>query len=227
MAGDAWDSRDPSVGNLLPHGHDEASLGVCFADRLVRVTSAVRRSRRREAWSERSMHSDRAMERPSARCAQSQASGGRSNQLQPADRCPAEGAINPNRQTSFRLVTGPTSTATAGLGRGRSVNSVVPAHAACGGPTSNPAAAAFPLGRPSGRTRATGITHPGFYGGKPWRKPDNTVIITGLETLCEVPSLVSAQIVQSDSHPVQQKFTSSSKNHAQRPTRFNPTTVPA
>ena len=26
-------------------------------------------------------------------------------------------------------------------------------------------------------TRATGITHPGFYGGKPWRKPDSTTII--------------------------------------------------
>ena len=29
----------------------------------------------------------------------------------------------------------------------------------------------------SGRTRATGITHPGFYGRKPWKKPNSTLII--------------------------------------------------
>ena len=29
-----------------------------------------------------------------------------------------------------------------------------------------------------GKARATGITHPGFYGRKPWRKPNSGVIIT-------------------------------------------------
>ena len=49
----------------------------------------------------------------------------------------------------------------------------------------NSASAAFPRGRPgesessSGRTRATGITHPGFYGRKPWKKPNSTLIING------------------------------------------------
>ena len=47
----------------------------------------------------------------------------------------------------------------------------------------NSASAAFPRGRPgesessSRQTRATGITHPGFYGRKPWKKPNNTLII--------------------------------------------------
>ena len=47
----------------------------------------------------------------------------------------------------------------------------------------NSASAAFPRGRPgesessSGRTRATGIAHPGFYGRKPWRKPNSAVIV--------------------------------------------------
>ena len=49
----------------------------------------------------------------------------------------------------------------------------------------NSASAAFPRGRPgesessSGHARATGTTHPGFYGRKPWRKPNSEVIITG------------------------------------------------
>ena len=48
----------------------------------------------------------------------------------------------------------------------------------------NSASAAFPRGRPgesessSGHARATGITHPGFYGRKPWRKPNSALIIT-------------------------------------------------
>ena len=47
----------------------------------------------------------------------------------------------------------------------------------------NSALPAFPRGRPgesessSGHARATGITHPGFYGRKPWKKPNSTLII--------------------------------------------------
>ena len=80
---------------------------------------------------------------------------GRSGQPRPSGGCPAgEGLITP----------------TAGLGpRTESyVKSAGSIRAACEGPTSNSASAAFPRGRPgesessSGRTRATGITHPGF-----------------------------------------------------------------
>ena len=42
MAGDAWNNRDPSMGNLFRADMTRPSLGVCFADRLMRVTSAVR-----------------------------------------------------------------------------------------------------------------------------------------------------------------------------------------
>ena len=93
-----------------------------------------------------------------------------SDQLQSLNGCPTgEGLITP----------------TAGLDRGRrtSVNSVVSARAACEGPTSTPLRQQFPRGRPgesessSGHARATGTTHPGFYGRKPWRKPNSAVII--------------------------------------------------
>ncbi len=95
-------------------------------------------------------------------------------------------AINSNRRTGCPAGEG-LITPTAGLDRGRrtSVNSVVSARAGCEGPTSNSALPAFPRGRPgesessSGWTRATGITHPGFYGRKPWKKPNSTVIING------------------------------------------------
>ncbi len=108
-------------------------------------------------------------------------------------RCPADGAINPNRQTGVRRqkrstpsrwtgarrVKDQRQTSTAGLGRGRrtGVNSVDSARAACEGPTSNSASAAFPRGRPFRSSRATGITHPGFYGRKPWKKPNSAPII--------------------------------------------------
>ena len=46
-------------------------------------------------------------------------------------------------------------------------------------------------------TRATGITHPGFYGRKPWRKPNSAFIITATETRCEDFSPLAAKIVQS------------------------------
>ena len=36
-----------------------------------------------------------------------------------------------------------------------------------------------------GEARATGITHPGFYGRKPWRKPNSALIITRPKPRCE------------------------------------------
>ncbi len=166
MAKDTRNCRSPSAVNRLPHGHEDASLRRMLQTSVWEEASAGGLCRRREARSERSMHSDRAMERRSARCAQSQASSGRSDRPQLA-RPVSSGRRDSHfsRRTEPRTK-GPASTPSS-------------TRAACGGPTSNPAAAAFPRGRPYGQTRATGITHPGFYGGKPWRKPDNAVIITG------------------------------------------------
>ena len=108
------------------------------------------------------------------------------DQPQTPNRCPVTEAINfqppDGCPTGEGLVT-----PTVGLDRGRrtSVNSVVSARAGCEGPMSNSALPAFPRGRPgesessSGRTRATGITHPDFYGRKPWKKPNSTLIING------------------------------------------------
>ena len=103
-------------------------------------------------------------------------SSGRSDQPQPPDRCPvceaiklhspdgcpADEAINPNRQTGARCAKRSNSTRRTGVQRekdqrqlqppnwtedeGPSVNSVVSVRAACEGPTSNSASAAFPLG---------------------------------------------------------------------------------
>ena len=75
-------------------------------------------------------------------------SSGRSDQLQPPDRCPMCEAIKLHAPDGCPAGEGRTSTPTAGLDRGRrtSVNSVVSVRAACEGPTSNSASAAFPLG---------------------------------------------------------------------------------
>ena len=114
------------------------------------------------------------------------ASNGRSDQPQPPDRCPVTEAINSQPPDGCPAGEG-LITPTAGLGprtkdqrqlrrisprwlRRINVNSAVPA---------------FPRGRPgesessSGRTSATGITHPGFYCRKPWKKPNSTLIING------------------------------------------------
>ena len=66
-------------------------------------------------------------------------------------------------------------------------HSVASARAACGEQSqirSGSVPSWATLGRanhPSGRARATGTMPPGFYGGKPWIKPDNATIITGLK----------------------------------------------
>ena len=76
----------------------------------------------------------------------------------------------PTRRTDVQRAKDQRQTPTAGLGpRTESyVKSVVSLRAACEGPTSTPLQQQYPRGRPgesessSGRTRATGITHPGF-----------------------------------------------------------------
>ena len=68
-------------------------------------------------------------------------------------------------------------------------------------------------------TRATGITHPGFYGRKPWRKPNNALVITAAGTRitaagtrCEGSTRVVARIVHFSYRKLQQKFTFSAGN---------------
>ena len=109
---------------------------------------------------------------------------GRSDQPRPLGGCPVTEAIN------FQPPDGcPTGegliTPTAGLDRGRrtSVNSVVSARAACEGPTSTPLRQHSLVGD---RGRANhppvvpvqqGSRTQGFYGRKPWKKPNSAVII--------------------------------------------------
>ncbi len=166
---------------------EAASLLASADQRMSKVrpgcVSAMPQSMR--SRSKRQTHFDRLVE------------DGAQGALRPS--CPTDEAINPNARPvssdgsdQLQSLNGCPEgegliTSTAGLDRGRrtSVNSVVSIRAACEGPTSNSASAAFPRGRPgesessSGRTRATGITHPGFYGRKPWKKPNSEVIITG------------------------------------------------
>ena len=78
---------------------------------------------------------------------------------------PANEAINPDRQTNARCAK--RSTPPAGLDRGRRrfVNSVDSARAACEGPTSNSALAAFPLGlSPCNRDHAPRLSMVGNRG---------------------------------------------------------------
>ena len=97
-------------------------------------------------------------------------SSGRSDQLQSLNGCPTgEGLNHSNRRTGPRTKDQ------------RQLRRLCPR---CLRRTNvNSASAAFPRGRPgesessSGHARATGITHPGFYGRKPWKKPNSAVII--------------------------------------------------
>ena len=97
--------------------------------------------------------------------------------------CPVCEAINSTRRTGAQRKKDQRQTPTAGRGlRTKGLSLRPSARAACEG-FNHSAAAAFPRGRPwerestFGRTRATGITHPGFYGRKPWKKPNSATII--------------------------------------------------
>ena len=114
-------------------------------------------------------------------------------------RCPADGAINPRSPDRCPAGEGPTSNFTRWTwteDEGPMSNSVDSARAGCEGPTSNSAVASIPSWATLRSTRATGITHPGFYGRKPWRKPNSAFIITAPATRCEGLSSVAAQIVR-------------------------------
>ena len=161
------------------------------------------------SWSERQTHSDRPVENETH------------DTLRPQN--PAEGAINSSRQTSAQ--------------RDEAISPNSPNRCPAGeGPTSNFNRRTEPRTkdqcqlRPFGprclrrtnvklrsgsipswatlrSTRATGITHPGFYGRKPWRKPNSAIIITAPETRCEYFWRPTAQIVHFSYRKLQQKFT--------------------
>ena len=127
----------------------------------------------------------------------SQASNGRSDQPQAPDQCPASEAINLNRRTGVQRRKRSTSNHRTGVQREKGLSLQPPDWTEDEGLSQlrrisprclrrtnvNSASAAFPRGRPgesessSGHARATGITHPGFYGRKPWRKPNSEASI--------------------------------------------------
>ena len=110
-------------------------------------------------------------------------SSGRSDQLQPPNRCPAgEGLITPTHWTRPR---------TKGLSLRPS------ARAACEG-LNHFALAAFPRGRPCGTTRAEGLT-PRFLGRETLEKPDNGFIIADRSWGCPGFRGLAAQSVRSSS----------------------------
>ena len=135
-----------------------------------------------------------------ARRSPSQVSSGRSDQLQPQDRCPGG--------------EGPTSTSTAGRGpRTKDQGQLRRFGPRCLRRTNvKLRSGSIPSWATLWSTRATGITHPGFYGRKPWRKPNNASIITAAGTRCEGSTRVVARIVHFSYRKLQQKFTFSAGN---------------
>ena len=130
-----------------------------------------------------------------ARRSPSQVSNGRSDQPQPQDQCPTgEGPTsNFNRRTEPR---------TKDQGQLRRFGP------SCLRRTNvKLRSGSIPSWETLWSTRATGITHPGFYGRKPWKKPNNASIITAPGTRCEGFRRPNAQIVRFSSHFVPQKFT--------------------
>ena len=164
----------------------EAASLLATADRRMSklrpgCVSAMPQSMRNQ--SKRQTHSDRPSE-DEAQGACSVPGVQRMRRSTPTpDWCPATEAINFNHRTGVQRAKGlslqpPDWTEDEGLGQLRRFGP------RCLRRTSvNSASAAFPRGRPgesessSGHARATGITHPGFYGRKPWRKPNSAVII--------------------------------------------------
>ena len=127
-------------------------------------------------------------------------------------RSPAEEAINPNRKTSAQRVKDQRQTSTAGRGpRTKDQGQLRRFGPSCLRRTNvKLRSGSIPSWETLWSTRATGITHPGFYGWKPWKKPNNTSIITALGTRCEDFRRPTAQIIRFSSfssHFVPQKFT--------------------
>ena len=110
-------------------------------------------------------------------------SHGRSDQLQATRPCPAGEGISSNRQTSVQRRKRSTPNRRTGVLRMKDQRQLQPPDVGRERRAYHSAAAAFPRGRPgesessSGHARATGTMHPGFYGRKPWKKPNSTLII--------------------------------------------------
>ena len=73
-----------------------------------------------------------------------------------------------------------------------------------------------------GKARATGITHPGFYGRKPWRKPNSGVIIAGLRrrkdpTHAPTPKIASKFTPASAMRSITAKAATTSVSESPRP----------
>ena len=124
-------------------------------------------------------------------------------------RCPADEAINPNRKTSAQREKDQRQTSTAGRGpRTKDQGQLRRFGPRCVRRTNvKLRSGSIPSWETLWSTRATGITHPGFYGWKPWEKPNNASIITALGTRCEDFRRPTAQIIRFSSHFVPQKFT--------------------
>ena len=144
-----------------------------------------------------------------ARRSPSQVSSGRSDQPQPQDQCPAGEAINSNRKTSAQRVKDQRQTSTAGRGpRTKDQGQLRRFGPSCVRRTNvKLRSGSIPSWETLRSTRATGITHPGFYGWKPWKKPNNASIITAPGTRCEGFRRPTAQIVLFGYRKRQEKFT--------------------
>ena len=121
---------------------------------------------------------------------------------------PAGEAINSNDRTGARREKDLRQTPTAGRGpRTKDLRQTSSFRPCClRRATSNPAAAAIPswetfqrANHPSGRTRATGIAPPGFYGRKPWLKAKQCRHYYPPKTGCEGSRAVHANIVHKTS----------------------------
>ena len=129
-------------------------------------------------------------------------------------RCPAGEAINSNRKTGAQRVKDQRQTSTAGRGPRTKDQGQLRRFGPRWVRRTNVKlrSASIPSWETLRSTRATGITHPGFYGRKPWRKPNNALIITAPGTRCEGPTRVVAGIVHFSYRKLQQKFTFSAGN---------------
>ena len=103
---------------------------------------------------------------------------GRSDQLQPPDGCPVTEAINSQPPDGCPAGEGLiTPTRRTGPRTESYVKSVVSIRAACEGPASTPLQQHSLLGDSTVMPVQQGSRTQGFYGRKPWKKPNSTLII--------------------------------------------------
>ena len=191
----------------------------------------------------RQTHSDRLSE-DEAQGAPSQLSSGESDRLptpdlsptdgainsDSPDRCPADEAVNSTRQTGTQREKRSTPTRRTGVQRAKDQRQT---SIAGRGPRTKDQdqlrrfgpsclrrtnvklrSGSIPSWETLWSTRATGITHPGFYGRKPWRKPNSEVIIAP-------PGLAKEGLRRPFSETAAKSFTILNRQpHAPPPGRF-------